>query len=173
MTFAPVGIAVRGPGSSIVLATRALRPHARLLALALFGAALMSACSDENKFDTNVERYVTIQEGVYGQAWATCDNADGCGEGLPYLIGVDLAVFTSQVSAGKSYTPQATTETAQLGFYELKLGSGTYWICGGSPQADGTFLINVNCGSFILSTTRRLLRADFATGVGGGDWTVL
>ncbi len=74
-------------------------------------------------------RTPSLQTGVYG--CITSSEDVGSIEPVAALPGFAVEIFASQPppTPGDGLTPQASTESDAVGFYELGLSAGRYWIC--------------------------------------------
>lgn len=111
--------------------------------------ALSAACTDGA--DTNVERFVSIGNGVYGQTTTFDDVGNNSVEPHSMMLRIEHADGHTDSVAPKSVTSDSR------GFYELAVGAGSYRIC-------TTF---DRCESLTISTDQ-LWRCDYELGPGPG-----
>ncbi len=120
---------------------------------ALASVLAVTACGDDASIDRNVEKYVTIQQGIYGQITSLDDV--GSDNDPKYLPGFGVDVFA--VPAGDALAdPIASAVSNGRGFYEIDVPAGEYVICSSFRR----------CVS--ISVAQGLLRIDYESGVGPG-----
>jgi hypothetical protein len=129
---------------------------------------LAAGCGGGASLDHDMEKHVTISRGVYGQTLGGCDTLD-CD--TRYYVGCGVAVFTVAPKPGDTAKPVAQTLSSALGFYQIGLTQdGTYTLCAGSPSGED-FLVQMSCSALQTSAAQPLVRYDFMSGLGGGNWS--
>jgi hypothetical protein len=105
----------------------------RVTLIGLFAIAFVSlpACGPDG-IDTNVERFLTIHQGIYGQTLVRNDAGD---TSLSYATGRAVASYATAAATA----PEALTTSKEHGFYELALAVGPHHICVGALLEDGSF----------------------------------
>lgn len=128
--------------------------------LILLGSLLV-ACTDEG-----IDRYVTIQHGVFGELTASDSGANGTA-----AVGEPVSVFSRETPA----TAIATTTSDAHGLYQFELAPGSYEVCAAGAMASKIFdQKNMNCAGpcTFIEVGIDPLRADWALNLSGGWWSV-
>ena len=96
--------------------------------VALVLAFAASACGSSDKVvDRNVEKRLTITQGLYGQA--TAYTAGASEEPLVYIPGEELIVFPGNQPVTADSVVLASTKSDDHGFFQIQLDAGTYFLC--------------------------------------------
>jgi hypothetical protein len=108
---------------------------------------------NDNDIDRRVEQFITIQHGIYGQATSVSD----VGASNPqYLTQFEIRVYTAaQYQSGGN--PDATVLTSSVGFFEVPLSDGDFFLC----------TSYMRCTHLTISNSE-LKRCDFEAGPGPG-----
>ena len=105
---------------------------------------------------------------MYGRLGSGCDTTD-CTAGV--IAGELVGIFDAQprdpVTGGLSRDPLVSTTTDGVGFYELDVAPGHYWVAWIARGTGGTLVIQTNVGELDVVGLERL---DFSSGPGGGRW---
>lgn len=131
--------------------------HATPRRVALVVLLTLAGCSPE-PIDERVEQFVTIAQGVYGQATLLGDlRADD----PDYLSGLRVDVYpappVSAAPGDELGTPVASTESGWHGFFEVALEPGGYVVCTGYGD----------CAAVTIAAGE-LARLDYQVGPGPG-----
>ena len=104
------------------------RAGARLTLVSVAGLMLLVGCGGDDGVAACRQRQPAISTGVYGCITASNDVGDSSIKPLPKF---SIEVFTTQPphSPDDGLVPLARTESDAMGFYELNLPGGSYWIC--------------------------------------------
>jgi len=123
-----------------------------------------AACSNDS-LDHNVERYRTIEHGVYGQLIRGCDTF-GCDDS--YGNGIQAAAFPV-ATTNFAVQPIDSFTANEQGFYQLALESGTYLIAVDATTSDDGFTSGAQSTEVTLAG--EIIRRDWTSGPGGGHWS--
>lgn len=135
----------------------------------LVAALVLSGCGsdgDRGQAATIRECKATlpsIGQGVYGCTTSSSDAIQAGPDPQPSLIrnlGVAVYARTEQPPNENGAPPIASTESNEMGFYQLELAPGTYWLCARPFRCTD---IGIGAG--------QLLRRDYESGGAPGGWS--
>lgn len=116
------------------------------------------ACNDSKQSNTlpDIDNYVSIAEGVYGQV-SYVDDVGSTSESV--IEDFEIHVFTMPFKSSDfgTSTPLISTSSNSVGFYEIPLQVSTYCICTDSGRCAGVNLED-----------KSLIRIDYEMSVGPG-----